>query len=82
MGQLADELEDGVIEYARLRAKLSERERAQARSSRLQRRQAANDALSSLRRGDIISITHGRRGGLAVVLEADRDSDRSTATRV
>jgi ATP-dependent RNA helicase HelY len=73
MGQLADELEDGVIEYARLRAKLSERERAQARSSRLQRRQAANYALSSLRRGDIISITHGRRGGLAVVLEADRD---------
>jgi ATP-dependent RNA helicase HelY len=63
-----------VIEYARLRAKLSERERAQARSSRLQRRHAANDALSSLRRGDIISITHGRRGGLAVVLEPDRDS--------
>jgi len=26
-----------------------------------------------LRRGDIISITHGKRGGLAVVLEADRD---------
>src|SRR5262249_42725040 len=63
-----------VIDYARLRAKLSERERAQARASRLQRRQAAYDALSSLRRGDIISITHGRRGGLAVVLEADRDS--------
>ncbi len=28
-----------------------------------------------LRRGDIITITHGRRGGLAVVLEAARDSD-------
>jgi ATP-dependent RNA helicase HelY len=75
MDQLATELgDDSVIDYARLRAKLSEQERAQARSSRLQRRQAANDALSSLRRGDIISITHGRRGGLAVVLEADRDS--------
>jgi ATP-dependent RNA helicase HelY len=76
MAQLVAELEDvaePVIDYARLRAKLSERERSQARSSRLQRRQAANDALSSLRRGDIISITHGRRGGLAVVLEADRD---------
>ncbi len=73
--QLADELGDeSVLEYARLRATLGERERAQARSSRLQRRQAANDALSSLRRGDIISITHGRRGGLAVVLEPDRDS--------
>ena len=72
VAQLGDDAEP-VIDYARLRAKLSERERAQTRSSRLQRRQAANDALSSLRRGDIISITHGRRGGLAVVLEADRD---------
>ena len=63
-----------MLDYARLRAKIGERERAQARSSRLQRRQAANDALSSLRRGDIITITHGRRGGLAVVLEPDRDS--------
>ena len=77
MAELVADLSDAsdpVIEYARLRAKLGERERTQARSSRLQRRQAANDALSSLRRGDIISITHGRRGGLAVVLEPDRDS--------
>jgi ATP-dependent RNA helicase HelY len=65
---------EALISYARLRAKLSERERAQARSSRLHRRQLANEALSSLRRGDIISITRGKRGGLAVVLEADRDS--------
>jgi ATP-dependent RNA helicase HelY len=72
VGELG-ELAEPVTDYARLRAKLSERERSQARSSRLQRRQAANDALSSLRRGDIITITHGRRGGLAVVLEADRD---------
>ena len=54
---------------------ISERERAQSRASRLQRRKAANDALAALRRGDIITITQGRRGGLAVVLEADRDSD-------
>ena len=46
----------------------------QARASRLQRRQAVNDALAALRRGDIITITHGRRGGLAVVLESARDS--------
>ena len=72
--ELGDEHDETVIDYARLRAKLSERERAQARSSRLHRRQLANEALSSLRRGDIISITHGKRGGLAVVLEADRDS--------
>ena len=64
-----------ILDYARLRATISERERAQSRASRLQRRKAANDALAALRRGDIITITHGRRGGLAVVLEPDRDGD-------
>ncbi|WP_419179697.1 DEAD/DEAH box helicase [Mycolicibacter terrae] len=64
-----------VLDYARLRAKISERERAQARASRLQRRRAASDALAALRKGDIITLTHGRRSGLAVVLQADRDSD-------
>ncbi|MDQ2629176.1 MAG: RNA helicase [Actinomycetota bacterium] len=64
-----------VLNYARLRAQISERERAQARASRLQRRRAASDALAALRKGDIITLTHGRRGGLAVVLQSDRDSD-------
>ncbi|PXX08408.1 DEAD/DEAH box helicase [Mycolicibacterium moriokaense] len=64
-----------MLDYVRLRLQISERERAQSRSSRLQRRKAANDALAALRRGDIITITHGRRGGLAVVLDADRDND-------
>ena len=64
-----------ILDYVRLRGKISERERAQSRSSRLQRRAAANDALSALRRGDIITITNGRRGGLAVVLESARDAD-------
>jgi ATP-dependent RNA helicase HelY len=63
-----------ILEYARLREQISQQERTQARASRLQRRQAVNDALSALRRGDIITITHGRRGGLAVVLEPARDS--------
>ncbi|OMC20776.1 DEAD/DEAH box helicase [Mycobacterium colombiense] len=63
-----------ILEYARMRARISEMERAQSRASRLQRRQAASDALAALRRGDIINITHGRRGGLAVVLESARDS--------
>lgn len=67
--------EPPILEYVRLRQQISERERAQSRASRLQRRRAANDALAALRRGDIITITHGRRGGLAVVLEPDRDSD-------
>lgn len=67
--------EPAVLDYVRLRARISERERAQSRASRLQRRQVANDALTALRRGDIINITQGRRGGLAVVLEAANDAD-------
>jgi ATP-dependent RNA helicase HelY len=64
-----------ILDYVRLRMQISERERAQSRASRLQRRRATNDALASLRRGDIITITHGRRSGTAVVLEPDRDGD-------
>ncbi len=78
LGDIVAELggpDSPVLDYVRLRAKISEHERAQARSSRLQRRKAANDALAALRRGDIITITQGRHGGLAVVLEPDRDSD-------
>ena len=77
LDEIAAELggaEAPILEYARLRARISEMERAQSRASRLQRRQAASDALAALRRGDIITITHGRRGGLAVVLESARDS--------
>ncbi|CRZ13901.1 RNA helicase [Mycolicibacterium neworleansense] len=79
MGELAAELggkDAPILDYVRLRTKIGERERAQSRASRLQRRRAATDALADLRRGDIITITHGRRGGLAVVLEpAERGSD-------
>ncbi len=64
-----------MLEYARMRAAISQREKAQSRASRLQRRRAVNDALSSLRRGDIVNIANGRRIGLAVVLEAARDED-------
>lgn len=76
--ELAAELggpDSPILDYTRLRAKINERERAQSRASRLQRRKAATDALAELRRGDIITITQGRRGGLAVVLEAARDKD-------
>ena len=67
--------EPASLDYARLRARISDRERAASRTSRLHRRQAAGEALAALRRGDIITITHGRRGGLAVVLEPARDAD-------
>ena len=69
-----DAVEPAVIDYARLRARIGERERAQSRGSRLARRQVASDALAALRRGDIITITQGRRGGLAVVLEPSNDA--------
>lgn len=70
----ANPTEPVVVDYMRLRAKIGERERSQARMSRLQRRAAASDALGALRRGDIITIT-GRHGGLAVVLEPARDAE-------
>jgi len=63
---------DLMLIERQLRVKIAEKERAQARSSRLQRRQTATDALVSLRRGDIINIIQGRHGGLAVVLERRR----------
>jgi ATP-dependent RNA helicase HelY len=78
LDEIAGELgghDASILEYVRLRLQISERERSQARASRLHRRKAANEALAALRRGEIITITHGRRGGLAVVLDADRDSD-------
>ncbi len=74
LDEIAAELDPAVLDYARLRAKVGERERSQSRLSRLQRRQAAGDALAGLRRGDIITIT-GRHGGLAVVLEPARDAE-------
>ena len=77
LDEIAGELggpESPILEYARLRARISDMERSQSRASRLQRRQAAGDALTALRRGDIISLAHGRHGGVAVVLESARDS--------
>ena len=78
LGELAAEMggpNAAILDYVRLRAQISERERAQSRASRLQRRQVANEALTALRRGDIITITHGKHSGLAVVLEPARDDD-------
>lgn len=64
-----------ILDYVRLRTQITAREKSQSRASRLQRRQALNDALTALRRGDIININQGKRGGLAVVLEPAREGD-------
>ncbi|OFJ55445.1 DEAD/DEAH box helicase [Mycolicibacterium grossiae] len=78
LGEIAAELggkDSPTLEYARLRAAVSARERAQSRASRVQRRKATNDVLATLRRGDVITIGQGRRSGLAVVLEPAGDVD-------
>lgn len=64
-----------ILEYVRLRATIADRERVQSRTSRLRRRQAVNEALVTLRRGDIIMVNRHRRGGLAVVLEPATNLD-------
>lgn len=75
LAEISADLDPEMLGYARLRAEISARERAQSRASRLHRRRAADEALADLRRGDIITISQGRRGGLAVVLEPAQDSD-------
>src|SRR4051812_449133 len=56
-------------EYADLRRRLAEREAALAREGARARRGAVTQSLESLKRGDVIRVPHGRRSGLAVVLD-------------
>ena len=60
-------------EYAGLRRGLSERESALARERSRARRGAVAASLEKLRRGDVIRVPHGRRAGLAVVLDPGVD---------
>lgn len=62
-------------EYADLRRKVSEREKAMSRQGSAQRREAATNSLRSLRPGDVIAVPAGRRAGLAVVLDPGIDPD-------
>jgi len=55
--------------YAELRRQISEREKAASRQGVAARRAAAADALRELKPGDVIAVPHGRRAGLAVVLD-------------
>jgi ATP-dependent RNA helicase HelY len=58
-----------IAEYTRLRTELSERESQLARQRSAARRADTARSLETLRRGDIIQVTGGRRPGIAVVLE-------------
>lgn len=76
LGELRDRLggADGeYFEYISLRERLRSRERTLERQKRSDRRGAAVESLTSLRRGDVIAIPVGKRSGLAVVLETDQD---------
>jgi ATP-dependent RNA helicase HelY len=60
-------------EYAELRRRVTERERALSRRGVAERREAAAESLRALRPGDVIAIPAGRRAGLAVVLDPGLD---------
>jgi ATP-dependent RNA helicase HelY len=60
-------------EYAELRAKLNEREKALSRKNSAARRAEAARSLETLRRGDVIAVPSGRRAGLAIVVDPGID---------
>nr|WP_157102835.1 RNA helicase [Nocardia vermiculata] len=63
--------DDGFLEYLSLRERVKQREREVERQGRADRRGAAVESLTTLRRGDVVAIPTGRRQGLAVILEPD-----------
>jgi ATP-dependent RNA helicase HelY len=60
-------------EYAELRAKLTEREKALTRKNSVARRAEAARSLEALRKGDVIAVPSGRRAGLAIVVDPGLD---------
>ncbi|TCO53548.1 DEAD/DEAH box helicase [Actinocrispum wychmicini] len=60
-------------EYAELRRKLSDREKALARQNSSARRAEAAASLQRLRKGDVIAVPTGRRSGLAIVIDPGID---------
>ena len=62
-------------EYAALRRRIADREKALRREGLAHRRDATAEALRALRPGDVIAVPGGRRAGLAVVLDPDAGGD-------
>ncbi|MFD1150966.1 DEAD/DEAH box helicase [Saccharothrix hoggarensis] len=56
-------------EYAALRRRVAEREKALARQNTSAKRAEAAQSLERLRKGDVIAVPSGRRSGLAVVID-------------
>ncbi|MGH3447029.1 MAG: DEAD/DEAH box helicase, partial [Nocardioidaceae bacterium] len=64
------------MEYAGLRRALSDRESAQSKRRRRDRRDAAAASLEQLRPGDVIDVPAGRWAGIAVVVDPGMKSHR------
>jgi ATP-dependent RNA helicase HelY len=62
-------------EYAALRRRVADREKALSREGVAERRDAASSSLRALRPGDVIAVPGGRRAGLAVVLDPGLGGD-------
>ena len=62
------------VEYSEIRQRLGEAERQSSRERGAAARGAVEDSLRSLRVGDVIAVTTGRRAAPAVVVEADERS--------
>ncbi len=62
-------------EYAALRRRVTDREKALSRAGVAEQRDAASASLRALRPGDVIAVPGGRRAGLAVVLDPGLDGD-------
>jgi ATP-dependent RNA helicase HelY len=80
---LADLCDRGDFDqYARIRAELSELERGLAKSRAAMRRTAVAESLRQARRGDIIVVPGGRRGGTGVVLQQAPDGPQEPALSI
>ncbi len=67
---------DAMLDYAGLRKKISDREKALARQNTAARRADTAVSLEKLRKGDVIAVPAGRRAGLAVVIDPGLDPVR------
>src|SRR5215204_5603258 len=65
-------------EYARVRARIAEREATAARDRRSDRRAESLQTLLHLKPGDILRVPSGRRSGWAVVIDPGTRSDAET----
>ena len=69
------------MEYARLRRRIGDAEKAASRSRRSDRRDEALASLTQLRPGDVIDVPAGKFSGLAVVVDPGTSGDSPAPVR-